>query len=486
MSDWQVQPESNFKIDQGDLGFELIAMREILKGELVMAVFYRLADFQTRHTFEIDDKKHVICPVVEYINHSCDPNCGLIFDTYNSTFNVISIRAISIGENLTIDYCTFEESIKYMPTQCLCGAKICRGSINGFSDLSIETIKKYSPFIPTYIKRKYNIRDSDIFPSFTLNPSGIAYEKVAERIVSKKPIFVNDIESLSFNIQTVLMLTKSFQATRVSIRLVLPKSFYQVAIDYLSSKGFKIEAEICLDEKFSDHVIIYIGRNEFNRISAKYILSEQEKLLKLVLSGEQLSPSEIKSRLATRPYKVELLKDKVSVTDRNLILNMHQESLPRYQQYDFSRKLDAMLSDPETYTIAVVRGVEDKSIHAFCNIEHTSISLGNHRVLRLAEFDNCVKSQAKDAPNSLAVHLRLSLALDAFSQGTNLCFSESRAANGGINGANHRLSMKYCGTLAQAIDITGPNDIDIVDMDTQRRYEDLNVWSLTPKVLAIY
>ncbi|MGB3758229.1 MAG: hypothetical protein WBA07_17935 [Rivularia sp. (in: cyanobacteria)] len=72
-------------------------------------------------------------------------------------------------------------------------------------------------------------------------------------------------------------------------------------------------------------------------------------------------------------------------------------------------------------------------------------------MLRLAEFDNCVKSYAKDAPSSLAIHLRLSLASDAFSRGVNCCFSESRAANGGINGTNRRLGMSFCGTLAQPI-----------------------------------
>ena len=62
-----------------------------------------------------------------------------------------------------------------------------------------------------------------------------------------------------------------------------------------------------------------------------------------------------------------------------------------------------------------------------------------------------VKSHAKDAPSSLAIHLRLSLASDAFSRDVNCCFSESRAANGGINGTNRRLGMSLCGTLAQPI-----------------------------------
>ena len=96
-------------------------------------------------------------------------------------------------------------------------------------------------------------------------------------------------------------------------------------------------------------------------------------------------------------------------------------------------------------------------------------------MLKLAEFDNCVKSQVKDAPRSLAIHLRLSLASDAFSRGVNCCFSESRAANGGINGTNHRLGMSFCGTLAQHIVIAGPSDIAV---NTERKYEDFNVWSL--------
>jgi hypothetical protein len=111
---------------------------------------------------------------------------------------------------------------------------------------------------------------------------------------------------------------------------------------------------------------------------------------------------------------------------------MHQESLHRYQRHDFKQKLDIMLSSPQSYTVAVVRSLKDNRIYAFL-------------------------------------------------RGANLCFSESRAASGGINGGSHRLDMRFCGTLAQYIVIAGPRDIA---MNTERKYEDFNVWSITPQLMG--
>ena len=74
------------------------------------------------------------------------------------------------------------------------------------------------------------------------------------------------------------------------------------------------------------------------------------------------------------------------------------------------------------------------------------------------------------------MHLRLSLAQEAFSRGADVCFCESRAVVGGINGASRRVGMRFCGTLPQHIVIAGPSDIT---MDKAGIYEDFNVWSLS-------
>ncbi len=309
-----------------------------------------------------------------------------------------------------------------------------------------------------------------------MNHPAVAYDPVADRIISKAPVFAGDMSGLSSYIREALRHGESAGATRIAIRAIIPKPLYRSAIDYLHHENLIAEAEITLEGRFADRVLVYLGLNEPNRVASEYILAEQKKLLRRVLSGERLSPREIEYRLQKRPYRVEFLAGKINSDDRNRILEIYGESFHQYQQYDFDSKLNTMLSSPGLYTLAVIRGLEDHRVYAFCNTKHTSVDPGKGGALRLAEFDNCVKSQAEDAPRALAMHLRLSLAHEAFSRGADLCFCESRAVVGGINGASHRLGMRFCGTLSQHIVIAGPSD---VVSDEDGIFEDFNVWSLS-------
>ncbi len=304
----------------------------------------------------------------------------------------------------------------------------------------------------------------------------VAYDPVADRIISKAPVFARDISGLSSYIRGALRYGERVGATRIAIRAIIPTPLYKPAIEHLHHENLKSEAEIPLEGRFAHRVLVYLGRNAPNRVSSDYILAEQEKLLRRILCGERLSRREIEHRLHKRPYRVEFLTGDISRDDRNRILEIYRESFHRYQQYDFDSRLSTMLSSPGLYTLAAIRGLEDHRIHAFCNTYHTSVDLVDGGALRLAEFDNCVKSQAEDAPRALAMHLRLSLAHEAFTRGADLCFCESRAVNGGINGASHRLGMRFCGSLPQHIVIAGPSDIAL---DKQGVYEDFNVWSLS-------
>lgn len=59
-------------------------------------------------------------------NHSCEPN------TAYSGLNVIALRDIRSGEELTVDYGTFANP-EAPPFRCSCGAENCRGTIRGVS-----------------------------------------------------------------------------------------------------------------------------------------------------------------------------------------------------------------------------------------------------------------------------------------------------------------------------------------------------------------
>lgn len=64
-------------------------------------------------------------------NHSCDPN------THYVGLNVVALRNISKGEELTLDYTTFLDE-RMEPFVCNCGAKNCMGVIEGTKGNSVE------------------------------------------------------------------------------------------------------------------------------------------------------------------------------------------------------------------------------------------------------------------------------------------------------------------------------------------------------------
>ena len=59
-----------------------------------------------------------------YVNHSCNPNCGL-----RGEITFVAIRDIATDEELTIDYAFLDnEDYSFM---CTCGEKCCRSIVTG-------------------------------------------------------------------------------------------------------------------------------------------------------------------------------------------------------------------------------------------------------------------------------------------------------------------------------------------------------------------
>lgn len=76
----------------------------------------------------------------DYVNHSCDPNAGLLED--DTGLHLVALRQIAVNEEITFDYST---SMFQEPTEmsCICGAATCRGVIRNFMDLPISVQEKY-------------------------------------------------------------------------------------------------------------------------------------------------------------------------------------------------------------------------------------------------------------------------------------------------------------------------------------------------------
>lgn len=72
-----------------------------------------------------------------FINHSCEPNVGVVDDTV-----LIALRDIAPGEEIRFDYST-TMSEQFETMQCRCGTASCRGVVGDFHDLSAAVKDRY-------------------------------------------------------------------------------------------------------------------------------------------------------------------------------------------------------------------------------------------------------------------------------------------------------------------------------------------------------
>ena len=86
--------------------------------------------------------------LARYINHSCDPNCGV-----RDSNTIVAMRQIEAGEELTWDYATTEDNKWSMA--CECGSVRCRGRITGYRDLTPALRKEYRAYTAAWLTEKY-------------------------------------------------------------------------------------------------------------------------------------------------------------------------------------------------------------------------------------------------------------------------------------------------------------------------------------------
>lgn len=109
--------------------------------------------------FQIDEN-HCLCPKdfdhpsAEWLtNHSCDPNTASLLSIHES----VTLQDILPGEEVTIDYGTFDDDPNYS-MECLCGAKNCRGVITGNDWKLPELQEKYRGYFQKNIQDKIDSR----------------------------------------------------------------------------------------------------------------------------------------------------------------------------------------------------------------------------------------------------------------------------------------------------------------------------------------
>lgn len=111
-----------------------------------------IADPTTR-TLRIDLSRHQIStdPTApeNYINHSCDPNAYIDWDT----LTLRALLPIRVGEEIMYNYFTSDWDGED-PFTCLCGAGICKVQIRGFRYLSLEEALRIRSFLSPFLRGK--------------------------------------------------------------------------------------------------------------------------------------------------------------------------------------------------------------------------------------------------------------------------------------------------------------------------------------------
>ena len=103
--------------------------------------------FSPRHAIQCgpymwrDGKKDGIA---RYVAHSCEPNCGI-----HGLFDIVAMRPILAGEELTWDYAMSERSDFRM--QCLCGSPHCIREVGSFDLLDEHVKAEYGGYISHWL-----------------------------------------------------------------------------------------------------------------------------------------------------------------------------------------------------------------------------------------------------------------------------------------------------------------------------------------------
>ena len=84
----------------------------------------------------------------DMVNHSCDPNCGIMGSTV-----LVAMRPIAASEELCYDYAMSDGS-PYDEFDCSCGTAACRGRVTGDDWSRPELIERYRGWYSAYLEAR--------------------------------------------------------------------------------------------------------------------------------------------------------------------------------------------------------------------------------------------------------------------------------------------------------------------------------------------
>ncbi len=138
-------------------GMGVFAIADIRKGEVIAVFdgpiydgsFDAWTDDLLQHTMQFDTTKwRDSTGLARSINHSCDPNCGI-----KKLFQVVAMRPIAAGEEITWDYEMTERSW-WWRMKCRCGSPECRRVIGSYSRMPARVRRRYKGYISSWLTRR--------------------------------------------------------------------------------------------------------------------------------------------------------------------------------------------------------------------------------------------------------------------------------------------------------------------------------------------
>jgi len=135
------------------VGRGVVATRAIAAGETILKTWGEQVSQRTRYTIQVDRQTHLVPegPAV-LMNHSCDPTCGVVIRSGLKEIEIRALRPIAAGEEITVDYETFEEEVSHLGGPCRCGSGKCRGRVAGYRHLPAAMKASYGTFIAEYLR----------------------------------------------------------------------------------------------------------------------------------------------------------------------------------------------------------------------------------------------------------------------------------------------------------------------------------------------
>ena len=145
----------------GDKGWGSFAVEPIAAGETVAAfggwvvpgtVLATLSADRQSRSIQVDTDLYLVSDETpeagDMLNHSCEPNCGLLGQTL-----LVAMRDIDLGEELCFDYAMCDAS-DYDEFRCRCERPTCREIVTGADWRDPALQAKYAGWFSPYLARR--------------------------------------------------------------------------------------------------------------------------------------------------------------------------------------------------------------------------------------------------------------------------------------------------------------------------------------------